>query len=210
MAIQLATNGNRCNGPETIRSRPTQANTQGGIPVLPTRRTTVVGGLALASCVATPRRALTEGLDGEWYGAIYPNGQCLRLKLMFAKDSATLYSLDQGNSPISSTTLRHRGRRIRIEFGTLNVTIEGDMTDEWIVGEFRQGNTLPIGFTRSPIDPPTDLPLNHVHARAGRVGERCAVWRRSHRECAALSGEVADAAPKLAGATPVVGQAQCR
>ncbi|WP_291209225.1 serine hydrolase domain-containing protein [Hyphomonas sp.] len=123
-----------------------------------------------------------ERLEGDWFGAIFPNGHRLPLRLAIANDSATLYSLGQGNSPISSTTLHHRGRWIRIEFGTLNATIEGDINNEWIVGEFRQGNTLPIGFSRSPIDPPSDLPLNleHVDALRMRVGAPALAVASSH------------------------------
>lgn len=153
------------------------------------RRKTLLCGIAMAGCATRSLAESAERLDGEWFGAIDLGSQRLRLKLVFANEGANLFSLDQGNTPIPSTSLSVRGHRLRIEFESLNVSIEGEQHEGWIIGEFRQGNTLSVAFTRSPIELPDNEPLTQgaMDALRVRVGAPGMAVASSHVSGCSLS-----------------------
>ena len=99
---------------------------------------------------------LSADFEGKWEGTLETPGGNLRLALTFAKDengraAVTLYSLDQGGTPIpvSSTTIN--GPALKFEIKIIGGSYDGKLNEakDEIAGTWTQGpNTLPLVFRR--------------------------------------------------------------
>jgi len=77
------------------------------------RRSVLAMGAAFTFGAASVFGAPASGFHGEWFGALDLGSRKLRLKLEVSEGPhATLYSLDQGGSPIPSGETRIDGDRI--------------------------------------------------------------------------------------------------
>lgn len=115
----------------------------------------------------------TNAFEGTWSGVLQAGSQQLRLRLEVSADTATLFSLDQGGSPLPASELKVEGERIRLRFPNVNGQYEGRLEGDRIVGTWRQGGELPLVFERGdnavprPPPPLTAEALEQLRARAG-------------------------------------------
>jgi hypothetical protein len=117
--------------------------------------------LAAAAGVAFGSPSAAQGggspFVGEWGGVLGAGSQRLRLRLRVEQAAdglaATLYSLDQGGTPISAGETTADGDRLRVQFpaisGTLDVGLSGD---GGLAGTWRQGATMPLALDRDGTD----------------------------------------------------------
>ena len=108
--------------------------------------------LALAASMLAPLvRAEEQSITGNWSGVLEVGSQRLRLKFEIAADGAvTLYSLDQGATPIPGKATSMAPESIAIEVTTVRGSFRGRLarTDR-IEGTWRQGgNDLPLALSR--------------------------------------------------------------
>ncbi len=105
--------------------------------------------------IPAPSSALTKEMEGNWEGALNTPGGVLHvtMKLSATPDgtaSATLVSVDQGNTeiPVASVTIKEKD--IRLEIPAVAGSYKGTLgANGEIAGEFTQGgNPLPLTFKR--------------------------------------------------------------
>lgn len=114
------------------------------------RRPLLAAGAALTLGALTGFVRAATPFDGEWFGALDLGAQKLRLRLVVeAGPKATLYSIDQGNAPIPAGETRIEGERIFVTWPVIGARYEGQLKGAEITGNFTQGSTLPLTFSRS-------------------------------------------------------------
>lgn len=126
---------------------------------------------AALAAAALPGRAHAQMAQaaGEWTGVL-DAGAALRLRLRIESDgAATLFSLDQGGTPIPARA-RIDGNRVIVEAPTIRGKFEGAIAGDTLAGTWTQGGRLPLTFRRG------DAGLV-VAPAAPLTPERLAAWR---------------------------------
>jgi CubicO group peptidase (beta-lactamase class C family) len=130
-------------------------------------------GATLSSLWACGARAQNASdFSGAWFGALELGSTRVRLRLVLEEGPrAVLYSMDQGNSAIPAGETRIDGDRIRLSFPAINARYEGRLSGARIEGEFTQGRTMPLIFSRGEngadaIEPLSDARLEALRASA--------------------------------------------
>ena len=138
-----------------------------------TRRPVLAMGAAFVFGAGGALGAAASGFFGTWFGALDLGSRKLRLKLEVSEGPrATLYSLDQGGSPIPSGETRIDGDRIFATWPAISARYEGRLSGGSIVGTFTQGGALPLTFAReqgasSKPEPLTQALLAKLRMDAG-------------------------------------------
>lgn len=108
--------------------------------------------LALAAGMLAPlARAEERSIVGTWTGVLEAGSQRLRLKFEIAADGGmTVYSLDQGGTPIPGKATSLAPEKIEIEVTTIRGGFRGRVVQpDRIEGTWRQGgNDLPLVLSR--------------------------------------------------------------
>jgi CubicO group peptidase (beta-lactamase class C family) len=125
------------------------------------------------------------GLNGTWWGPLDLGAATLRLKLVIAGSTVTLFSVDQGNARIPADRVSIDGERLSAEFDAVRARFEGTRQGDRIVGTFTQGRALPLTLMRGdvPEEPlPATRPLEQSFLDQMRVAAGTpamgAAWRR--------------------------------
>ena len=122
----------------------------------PSRRDTLTGLAAGAASLILPGKAWAQtSFDGEYGGVIDLGTVKLRMRLVIAGDAATLYSLDQGNSPIPASKMERKDWSLLLEFEVIKARFEGRLNGSVLSGTFTQGRPIPLRLERGviPVDP---------------------------------------------------------
>ena len=126
------------------------------------RRPLLLGALA----AAFPLSAFAQdtGFGGEWNGTLRAGGATLRLHLVIgAGPQATLFSVDQGNASIPTSSAAINGDQIDLAFSVINASFVGRLSEGRIEGTFTQRQAFPLVFERgaAPAAPaaPPPIPL---------------------------------------------------
>lgn len=158
------------------------------------RRSVLAMGTAFTFGAAGAFGAPPSGFLGDWFGALDLGSRKLRLKLEVSEGPrATLYSLDQGGSPIPSGETRIDGDRIFATWPVISARYEGQLTGGKIVGQFTQGGTLPLTFEReqaasTAVEPLTQAGLAKLRADSGAPALAAAALSRSGRRVGFVDG----------------------
>lgn len=117
-----------------------------------TRRPLLMGAAAASLMAANAYAQTAADFMGEWHGALDLGSQRLRLRLVIAEGpTATLYSVDQGNSAIPVGTTAIADGELTLTIPVVNASYRGRLTGGRIEGQFTQGGTLPLVFTREEV-----------------------------------------------------------
>jgi CubicO group peptidase (beta-lactamase class C family) len=151
--------------------------------------------LAMTAAMALTKVAFGADASflGEWFGTLDLGSTRLRLRLVVADGpTATLFSIDQGNSPIPAGETRIDGDRLFVTWPVIRASYEGRLTNGEIVGRFTQNGTLPLNFARTPqaaaVAPPlTQAALAQLRADAG-LPALAAAATRGNRHVAFADG----------------------
>lgn len=122
----------------------------------PSRRVTLTGLAAGAANLILPSIAAAQAsFDGDYGGVLDLGSVKLRLRLVVAGDSATLYSLDQGNSAIPASSVARKDDLLLLDFEVIKARFEGRLAGAVLSGTFTQGRPVPLRFERGviPADP---------------------------------------------------------
>lgn len=128
-----------------------------------TTRRPITIGLATLGIAAMARRASAQlaAVGGVWTGVLVAGQARLRLRLVLAANyTATLYSLDQGSSPISGKTVSAAPEKIEIEVPAIDGRFTGKLVSAHrIDGVWRQGGSdMPLTLFRGEAGLPKDSP----------------------------------------------------
>ncbi len=110
---------------------------------------------------------------GDWFATLDAGSVKLRLRMQVSDGPrATLFSIDQGNTPIPASSVRIDGTHIRVEWQVIGAVFEGTLDNAALAGTFTQGKAFPLAFTRTPatsaaITPLTQAGLAALRAKAG-------------------------------------------
>lgn len=160
-----------------------------------TRRPLLMGAAA-AGLLAGPAWAETADFMGEWFGALDLGSQRLRLRLAVTEGPrSTLYSIDQGNSAIPVGTTTIEGDQLTLLIPVINGSFRGRLANGRIEGQFTQGGTLPLVFSReqaseqaAPPEALTQARLAALRAQAGSPAFAAAAANRNGRAIAFVDG----------------------
>lgn len=153
-----------------------------------------MGAAAIAVGAGVAFGAAAGGFSGEWFGTLDLGSRQLRLRLVVADGpTATLYSLDQGGTPIPAGQTKIEGGKIFIAWPVINASFAGELTGGAIVGQFTQGGVLPLTFSRtqtsqSQAEPLTQAGLAKIRATAGAPAMAAAGLNRGGRRVAFADG----------------------
>lgn len=154
-----------------------------------TRRPLLLGAATASLMVASAHAQSAADFMGEWHGALDLGSQRLRLRMVIAEGpSATLYSVDQGNSaiPVGETTIA--GDQLTLAIPVIGASFRGRLTNGRIDGQFTQGGTLPLVFSReavadaAPTEALTQARLAALRAESGAPAIAAAARSRDGRE----------------------------
>ena len=152
-------------------------------------------GAAAASFAATNAFAQSAAdFMGEWHGVLDLGAQQLRLRLVVAEGpTSTLFSVDQGNSPIPVAATRIEGDQLALDVSVIRATFRGRLTGGRIEGTFTQGGALPLIFQRGEATAAgpevlTQARLAALRAQAGSPGMSAAASKRDGRSIAFADG----------------------
>ncbi|MEL6360370.1 MAG: serine hydrolase domain-containing protein [Pseudomonadota bacterium] len=110
---------------------------------------------------------------GEWGGVLDVGATKLRLKLVIGPDTATLYSLDQGNAEIPADQIEISGADITLTFPSISARFDGTRsgTDGQVIeGTFTQGRAFPLVLTKGEIPAAREFaPLTEERLKALRA-----------------------------------------
>lgn len=107
--------------------------------------------------------AAKASLDGVWLGELHADSQVLHLRLTIKTDAGeahyTLYSLDQGATPVPCANVKLDGRSLSFEVPPVNGRWIGKVSADkkTLSGTWTQGGQvapLPLDFARQPNAPP--------------------------------------------------------
>ena len=136
-----------------------------------TRRPLLMGAAAASLMAGNAFAQSAADFNGEWRGALNMGSQTLRLRMVIAGGpTATLYSVDQGNSaiPVGQTTIE--GGRLTLNIPVIRASFTGELRDGRIEGQFTQGGTLPLTFQRGEAVTAAPETLTHARLEALRAG----------------------------------------
>lgn len=161
-----------------------------------TRRPLLLGAAAAGLIAASAHAQTAADFTGEWFGALDLGSQRLRLRLVIAEGpTSTLYSIDQGNSaiPVGQTTIE--GDRLRLQIPVIRGNFDGRLSNGRIEGQFTQGGTLPLVFSREQASEQapaaealTQARLAALRAQAGSPAFAAAAANRDGRRIAFADG----------------------
>jgi D-alanyl-D-alanine carboxypeptidase len=120
------------------------------------RRDALTGIAAGAASLILPGNVWAQtGFDGDYGGVLDLGDAKLRLRLVIAGDTATLYSLDQGNSPIPASKVERKDDLLLLEFDLIKAKFEGRLEGSVLSGTFYQGRPIPVRLERGviPVNP---------------------------------------------------------
>lgn len=158
------------------------------------RRSVLAIGTILALGAVGARGATPAAFLGEWFGTLDLGSRQLRLKLAVDDGPrATLYSLDQGGSPIPAGETRIDGDRIFATWSAISARYEGQLIGGKIAGTFTQGASLPLTFARGQDasmapEPLTQAGLAKLRAESGAPAFAAAALSRSGRRIGFVDG----------------------
>lgn len=143
-----------------------------------TRRPLLLGAAASALIVPAAYAQSADDFMGEWNGALDLGSQRLRLRMVIAAGpTVTMYSVDQGNGAFQGSDVRIDGAHLVVLFPAINASYRGALSNGRIEGQFTQGGTLPLVFTRGAVEaaapPPSALTqarLNTLRTESGAPG----------------------------------------
>lgn len=161
-----------------------------------TRRPLLVGAAAAGLWAANAHAQSAADFLGEWFGALDLGSQRLRLRLVITEGpAATLYSLDQGNSPSPVGTTIIEGAQLTLLIPEDRASFRGTLTNGRIEGSFTQGGTLPLVFTREQVAESNRAPealtqtrLAALRAAAGAPAFAAAAANRDGRRVSFADG----------------------
>jgi len=141
--------------------------------------------------------AQPSAFQGDWFATLDVGAAQLRLRLNIAEGPrATLFSIDQGNTPIPASSIRVDGSKLRIEWQVLGASFEGSLAGEKIAGTFTQGQTFPLTFARAaaPSGEAVLLPLTQqrlaaLRAKAGSPAIIAAARSTAGRNLSLVDGQ---------------------
>lgn len=151
-----------------------------------TRRPLLLGAAAASLAATTAYAQTADDFMGEWHGRLDLGSQSLRLRLVVSDGpSAVLYSVDQGNVaiPVNATTIE--GAELALDMPAIRASFRGRLSNGRIEGEFTQGATLPLTFTRGEAgqapstDALTEAGLEALRAEAGAPAMAAAAASRA-------------------------------
>jgi len=117
-----------------------------------TRRPLLTGAAAAGLMAGNAYAQSAADFMGEWHGALDLGSQRLRLRLVVAEGpTATLYSVDQGNSAIPVGTTAISNGELTLTIPVINASYRGRLNGGRIEGQFTQGGTLPLVFSREEV-----------------------------------------------------------
>lgn len=158
------------------------------------RRSVLAMGTAFMLGTSGAWGATPSAFLGAWLGALDLGSRKLRLKLEVSEGpTATLYSLDQGGSPIPSGETRIHGDAIFVTWPVISARYEGRLANNAIVGTFTQGAALPLTFSRAQDattkpEPLTQAGLAKLRTDAGAPALAAAALSRSGRRVGLVDG----------------------
>lgn len=136
-----------------------------------TRRPLLMGAAAVGLVAGNAYAQSAADFMGEWHGALNMGSQTLRLRLVVAEGpTSTLYSVDQGNSPIPVGTTTIAVGRITLDIPVIRGSFTGELRDGRIEGQFTQGGTLPLVFQRGEASAASTQALTEARLEALRAG----------------------------------------
>ncbi len=136
-----------------------------------TRRPMLTGAVAASLMAGNAYAQTAVDFMGEWNGALNMGSQTLRLRLVVAEGpTSTLYSVDQGNSPIPVGSTTIAGGRITLDIPVIRGSFTGELRNGRIEGQFTQGGTLPLVFQRGEPAAGTTETLTEARLEALRAG----------------------------------------
>lgn len=134
--------------------------------MLVTRRPLLLGAAAASLMTASAYAQTAADFMGEWFGTLDLGSQRLRLRLVIADGpTATLYSIDQGNSAIPVGQTRIDGAQLALSIPIIRASFQGRLSNGRIDGQFTQGGTLPLVFAREPSAEAAPAPEALTQAR---------------------------------------------
>jgi CubicO group peptidase (beta-lactamase class C family) len=160
-----------------------------------TRRPLLLGAAA-AGLLARPAFAQSASdFGGEWNGALDLGSQRLRLRMVIAPgNQVTLYSVDQGNGAFTGASVVINSADLSVSFPAIRASYRGTLAGGRIEGQFTQGGTLPLVFTRGEVAAPpapealTQARLAALRAECGSPGMAAAAANRDGRHIAFADG----------------------
>jgi len=161
-----------------------------------TRRPLLMGAVAAGLMASNAYAQSAADFMGDWFGALDLGAQRLRLRLAIAEGPrATIYSIDQGNSAIPVGTTTIEGDQLTLLVPVINASFRGRLASGRIEGQFTQGGTLPLVFTREqaseqapPPEALTQARLAALRAEAGAPAFAAAAANRSGRTISFVDG----------------------
>jgi CubicO group peptidase (beta-lactamase class C family) len=175
-----------------------------------TRRPVLIGLGMTAAAWCARALAAQDTLTGTWTG-ILNAGVKLRLKWEIAADgTVTMYSLDQGNRPISGKATSMTPERLEIDVSAIKGSYTGRaVSADRLEGTWKQGgNELPLtlrrgdaGLAPEPVQPLTQVAIEEMRAKAnapalaaaavskGRPAQKWATGERVKGSGNAVTGE---------------------
>src|SRR5262245_11500673 len=168
----------------------------GSESMIVTRRPLLLGAAAASLLSANAYAQTAADFMGEWFGALDLGSQRLRIRLVIAEGpTATLYSLDQGNSAIPVGETRIDGAQLTLSVPAIRASFIGRLSNGRIEGQFTQAGTLPLVFTREqsaetapPAQALTQARLAALRAQAGAPAFAAAAANRNGRSVAFVDG----------------------
>lgn len=160
------------------------------------RRPLLLGAAAAGLLSANAYAQTAADFMGEWFGALDLGSQRLRIRLVIAEGpTATLYSIDQGNSAIPVGATRIDGAQLALSVPAIRASFTGRLSNGRIEGQFTQAGTLPLVFTREqsaeaapPAEALTQARLAALRAQAGAPAFAAAAANRNGRSVAFVDG----------------------
>lgn len=122
----------------------------------PNRREALAGIAAGSASLIWPGAAKAQTcFDGEYGGVLDLGGAKLRLRLVIAANTATLYSLDQGNNPIPASKVERKDGALLLEFDVIKARFDLRLERSVLSGTFDQGRAIPVRLERGviPVNP---------------------------------------------------------
>ena len=133
---------------------------------------------------------------GDWYATLDVGARQLRLRLNISEGPrAALYSLDQGGTAIPASEVRLDSNRLHVSWSALGAKFQGTLTEGKISGQFTQGQTFPLVFSRTPtqsndveIIPLTQQRLIELRQKSGSPALIAAALGKSGKQIALVDG----------------------
>jgi CubicO group peptidase (beta-lactamase class C family) len=114
-----------------------------------TRRSLLLGAAASITSLSVIAASANQPW-GTWTGVLNLGSTRLRLRFELASDGgATLYSVDQGNTPIPGKVVFGKGGKVRVDFAAIDATYNGQLgSDDRLEGVWRQTSEIRLTLLR--------------------------------------------------------------